>query len=348
MEISRAGLHWDELDEDISINGLLAGRGDVTVPSVAEAIESHPKVFISHASEDKSFVVPFATALRTKGIDAWVDQWEIKLGDSLVQKIFEEGIRSAAIVIVVLSKISVEKKWVKEELDAAVVGRINQTSRLIPLLIEECDVPIALRATKWVRFHGDASLVVDEILHSIHGTSEKPQLGAAPSYVKSSPIVIHGLTSLDAQVLLAIGDRFIQKADALIEPTEIIEQLSDLQLRPSQVEESLEILSDNHFISPIHTMGHRFAMVRLEPRGAEIIFRRKFSDFDSYYRQISADLVNEERQNNEEIAKFHSLPLILVNHVLDGLESQGLIKMSKSIGGPRHVFEVSARLKRSL
>jgi hypothetical protein len=30
VELSRAGLHWDELDEDISIAGLLAGRGDMT------------------------------------------------------------------------------------------------------------------------------------------------------------------------------------------------------------------------------------------------------------------------------------------------------------------------------
>jgi hypothetical protein len=30
VELSRAGLHWDELDEDISVAGLLAGRGDQT------------------------------------------------------------------------------------------------------------------------------------------------------------------------------------------------------------------------------------------------------------------------------------------------------------------------------
>lgn len=30
VELSRAGLHWEELDEDISIAGLLAGRGDMT------------------------------------------------------------------------------------------------------------------------------------------------------------------------------------------------------------------------------------------------------------------------------------------------------------------------------
>jgi len=30
VEIGRIGLHWDELDEDISIADLLAGRGDMT------------------------------------------------------------------------------------------------------------------------------------------------------------------------------------------------------------------------------------------------------------------------------------------------------------------------------
>jgi hypothetical protein len=30
VEISRNGLHWEGLDEDISIAGLLAGRGDMT------------------------------------------------------------------------------------------------------------------------------------------------------------------------------------------------------------------------------------------------------------------------------------------------------------------------------
>jgi Protein of unknown function (DUF2442) len=30
FEISAGGLHWDALDEDISVEGLLAGRGDMT------------------------------------------------------------------------------------------------------------------------------------------------------------------------------------------------------------------------------------------------------------------------------------------------------------------------------
>lgn len=30
VSISPSGLHWDELDEDISVAGLIAGRGDQT------------------------------------------------------------------------------------------------------------------------------------------------------------------------------------------------------------------------------------------------------------------------------------------------------------------------------
>jgi hypothetical protein len=37
VEISPTGLHWDRLDEDISIAGLLAGRRDMTRPTANAA-----------------------------------------------------------------------------------------------------------------------------------------------------------------------------------------------------------------------------------------------------------------------------------------------------------------------
>ena len=66
-----------------------------------------PAAFVSHASEDKErFVLDFAPRLREQGIDAWVDRWEILPGDSFVDKIFEEGLKNASAVIVVISKRS--------------------------------------------------------------------------------------------------------------------------------------------------------------------------------------------------------------------------------------------------
>ena len=37
VELSRVGLHWEALDEDISVAGLLAGHGDVTQASESAA-----------------------------------------------------------------------------------------------------------------------------------------------------------------------------------------------------------------------------------------------------------------------------------------------------------------------
>ncbi len=108
----------------------------------------HPKVFLSHASEDKDrFVLKFAKKLYSKGIVAWVDKWEMNIGDSLIDKIFEEGINNADAIIVVLSKNSANKPWVREELNASMVKKIEDKRKLIPILIDDCKVPECLRST---------------------------------------------------------------------------------------------------------------------------------------------------------------------------------------------------------
>src|SRR6266699_3127832 len=108
--------------------------------------EMNPKVFVCHATEDKGrFVRAFGTRLRDNGIDAWVD----------------------------------------EELDAAVVKRIEQGTKIIPVVLDDCKVPEVLRATRWVTIKDitnyDAEL--REIINSIFEYSDKPSLGSPPAYV---------------------------------------------------------------------------------------------------------------------------------------------------------------------
>ena len=100
-------------------------------------MSENPKVFVSHASEDKErFVLDFAKKLRSVGIDAWLDKWEMLPGDSLVDKIFEEGIKEADSFIVVLSINSINKPWVREELNTAKVKRISDKTKIIPIVLD--------------------------------------------------------------------------------------------------------------------------------------------------------------------------------------------------------------------
>jgi hypothetical protein len=109
-----------------------------------------PKVFLSHASEDKErFVIPFATTLREKGIDVWLDKWEILPGDSLVDKLFEEGLKEADAVLIVISAASVTKPWVRQELNTAIVNRITRQTKVIPVVLDNSEVPESLRSLVW-------------------------------------------------------------------------------------------------------------------------------------------------------------------------------------------------------
>lgn len=153
--------------------------------------ENTQKVFISHASEDKErFVIPFAKRLRSQGIDAWVDIWEMLPGDSLVDKIFEEGIKNARAMIVVLSRFSVEKPWVREELNAGFLNRVSGRCKVIPVVIDDCDVPEALRSTVWQRItdleNYDAEF--QRIVDAIYGRTQKPPLGSPAAIVRRQRI----------------------------------------------------------------------------------------------------------------------------------------------------------------
>lgn len=88
-------------------------------------------VFISHASEDKeSFVEPLATALQVSRLKVWYDRFELKLGDSLREKI-DQGLANSRYGVVVLSKAFFAKEWPKSELDALVTRQNNEGKKVI-------------------------------------------------------------------------------------------------------------------------------------------------------------------------------------------------------------------------
>lgn len=90
-------------------------------------------VFISHASEDKESVArPLRAALAARGITVWLDETEIKLGQSLRRSI-DEGIRSSRFGIVVLSKPFFEKGWTNHELDGLITRNVAGEQSLLPI-----------------------------------------------------------------------------------------------------------------------------------------------------------------------------------------------------------------------
>jgi hypothetical protein len=90
-------------------------------------------VFISHASEDKESVArPLAAALEIHGVSVWLDEIELKIGDSLRRKI-DQGIRACGFATVVFSADFFAKGWTQYELDGIVTKSVAGEQNLLPI-----------------------------------------------------------------------------------------------------------------------------------------------------------------------------------------------------------------------
>ena len=113
------------------------------------------KIFLSHSSKDKPFVEKLAKDILALDVEVWLDKWEMRVGDSLFDKI-EEGLETSDYLIVILSKNSVNSLWVKKELNAFLCDEISSKNvKILPALIDDCSIPIFLREKLYADFRGD-------------------------------------------------------------------------------------------------------------------------------------------------------------------------------------------------
>jgi TIR domain len=109
-------------------------------------------IFLSHSTVDKDFVRKLNLDIEAHGIRTWLDEAEIKVGESLIEKI-RSGIDEMEYLAVVLSPASVASEWVRREVDVAMNQEIyNRRVKVLPLLFKRCDLPGFLLGKKYIDF----------------------------------------------------------------------------------------------------------------------------------------------------------------------------------------------------
>ena len=109
-------------------------RQDPELPPDVETLGGRSwDVFLSHASEDKAAVaVPLAQELQDRGVTVWLDEAELRIGDSLRRHI-DVGIASSRFAAVVFSEPYFKKGWPQYELDGIVNLTIGGKQALLPI-----------------------------------------------------------------------------------------------------------------------------------------------------------------------------------------------------------------------
>jgi hypothetical protein len=116
-------------------------------------------VFLSHSSKDKGFARRLGNDLRGQGARVWIDEAEIGIGESLIDKI-SEGIHSTDYLVVLLSPTSTASEWVKRELNIALTHEIKgKRLKVLPCLLKNCSIPPFLLDKKYADFRREKNYV---------------------------------------------------------------------------------------------------------------------------------------------------------------------------------------------
>ncbi len=105
------------------------------------------RTFISYSRVNKEFAIKLARELRSDGYLIWFDQFDIPTGsrwDDQVEKALEE----CEIFLLILTPAAIASQNVKDEIGYAIDNR----KHILPVLLENCNVPLRLRRFQYVDF----------------------------------------------------------------------------------------------------------------------------------------------------------------------------------------------------
>lgn len=132
-------------------------------------------VFISYSHADKQKIDLIAGMLVRKRASVWVDRWELKPGDSILNRV-QEAVEGSSALLVMLSPASVESEWCKKELTAGLMRELDEKRVVVvPVLLEDCKIPMFLRDKMYADFRTDFDEGMHSLLEAVAGHTNPDQ-----------------------------------------------------------------------------------------------------------------------------------------------------------------------------
>jgi serine/threonine protein kinase len=160
---------------------------------------------------------------------------------------------------------------------------------------------------------------------------------------------IANLTETDSLILrLSCESAIEQGYKEQIEVKGILDKTAGLGVAREDTLEALEILDGRGYIEPHKVFGGDFPfnIYAITTFGFQEYAKAYVEDYNALVDEVIVQIVRHEKEDNFSIREALSQQQLLVDHILDVLERNGFVKLSKTLGGGVKVYGVSAELKR--
>lgn len=110
------------------------------------------KVFLSHSSVDKPIIEEIFRELQKEEIKAFLDKYEIKPGDSIVEKL-NDGLQNSDLGILLLSKNFLNSNWAKTEMSYFIHERMatgKKSFLIVNVNLTAAEIPPLLRDFRYI------------------------------------------------------------------------------------------------------------------------------------------------------------------------------------------------------
>ena len=140
------------------------------------------KIFISYTSNGKDDTIAnfLYTDLSSEGHTVWMDQWDITVGQSIPGEV-NKALAESDFMLLLLSEAAVNSYWVNAEWQAMFINEMKKEKvSILPLLLEDCEVPALLHSKKYANFKYGYPRGLDEIRLAIRKYQEKRKIEETP------------------------------------------------------------------------------------------------------------------------------------------------------------------------
>jgi hypothetical protein len=124
-------------------------------------------VFVSHRGSDGILAERLAAELRTAGHDVWLDEWELRIGDSIIARM-DEGLSAATYVVICYSAHGVSAPWMSREWMSALAQQLNGANvKVLPVRLSGGTAPAILADIKYADLVTDWPYGVQQLLRAL-------------------------------------------------------------------------------------------------------------------------------------------------------------------------------------